>query len=760
MFDLQSILLIIVTIANLGLAIFIYFKNRKSQINISFAVFAFFVSLWALSLFLFRIIDILFIATYLMKWSYITALFIGASFYYFSIVFPKNILPSRYQKLLLLIPTSIFFLLLLLPNFLVENIIYHPWGKEIILGKIEYWLFLFYFIGFFIGGLTRGWIKYRKTYGIAKKQLLYVVMSVSIAGFFGMLFNLFLPSPFLKSWQLIWLGPLFTSLIVLAIAYAIIRYRLMDIRVAVKRSTIFSGIVIAVTASYALTAFLLGLVIFGGVYTLKAQFIIGLIVAVLVAFGFRPLYEWLKRTTDAYLFKGDYKPQKLLADISDVLSRTLDLDRVIKTLREKIISTLRVGEMEVVVLEENEINQGQPSQSRPLQGRDFQGSPLKNYSDSHESDSHGIVSSSSSATPHNDRFKKFIDYFKKQRDVLVLEELQRRYADRTKFDKSFLLIKEMEKFKTALMVPLFLKDKLVGLFLLSAKKSGDMFTNEDIKTLETIASQAAIAIENSRLYEEMKDFSKTLQKEVDKQTKTLKEANIKLEQLDKAKSEFISIASHQLRTPLSVIKGYVSMMLEGLWGEVSPEQKRHLEMVYLSNERLIKLIEDLLMVSRIEAGRLEFNFQMISLSDIAESVVNELKSLADKKGLYLNYEKPKTALPKVKADPLKIRQVVMNLIDNAIHYTEKGGATVRLKQEKDKIILSIKDTGVGIPEKEKLTLFEKFSRGKEISKLHTEGTGLGLYLAAKLVNAHNGKIWAESEGEDKGSTFYFELGEK
>ena len=339
-----------------------------------------------------------------------------------------------------------------------------------------------------------------------------------------------------------------------------------------------------------------------------------------------------------------------------------------------------------------------------------------------------------------------------------MEELQRKSADRIKFDQSFLLIQEMEKLKIALLVPLFLKEKLVGFFFLSPKKSGDMFTNEDIKTLETIGAQAAIAIENSRLYEEMKDFSKTLQKEVNRQTKTLREANIKLEQLDKAKSEFISIASHQLRTPLSIIKGYISMLLEGSWGETNPEEKKHLEMVYQSNERLIKLIEDLLILSRIEAGRLEFDWQMISLEGLAESVVEELKPLADKKGLYLRYEKPAKPLPKVKADPLKIRQVIMNLIDNAIHYTEKGGAVVRLKSEKDKVIFSIQDTGIGISQKEKATLFEKFSRGKDVSKLHTEGTGLGLYLAAKLVGAHSGRIWVESEGEGKGSMFCFELG--
>ena len=187
------------------------------------------------------------------------------------------------------------------------------------------------------------------------------------------------------------------------------------------------------------------------------------------------------------------------------------------------------------------------------------------------------------------------------------------------------------------------------------------------------------------------------------------------------------------------------------------KQKEHLEKVYTSNERLIKLVEDLLIVSRIESGRLEFNFQPLALDNLTESMVKEFSQLAASKGLYLKYLKSEKSLPLVKADSLKIRQVIQNLIDNAIHYTKKGGATIRLKAEKNKVRFSIEDTGIGISSEEQVTLFEKFSRGKAVTKIHTEGTGLGLYLAAKLIEAHQGKIWMESEGKGKGSAFYFEL---
>ena len=686
-----------------------YLKNKKSFIHRIFGLMNGAVAVWSYSYFLWLIATEQTIALFWARALAFGATLIPVLFLHWILALLKL---NKKKRGILIFGYLITFILVL---FSFTSLYVRSVEPEL---SFQYWpkpgiLYHFYIIFVYLGLLGYGCyqllVSYRRSYGYLRQQIRYVLLGIAvglIGGFtnFPLWYGIKIP-PY---------GNILVTFYVMIFTYAIVKYRLMDIRVAVKRSTVFSALVITITAAYALAAFLLGWVVFGGVYTFRTQIIVGLIVAFLVAIGFRPLYDWLRKTTDTFLFKGEYRPQELMADISDVLSRTLDLDKVIDTLKKQINQALRVEKMEVIVLE---------GESQKI----------------------------------NDSLKKIIVHFKKQKEVLVLEEIKRKRAEKVRFDKSFLLIKELEKLKAALVVPLFLKEKLVGLFLLSAKKSGDMFTNEDVKTLEAIAGQAAIAIENARLYEEMKDFSKTLQKEVERQTKSLKEANIRLEQLDKAKSEFISLASHQLRTPLSIIKGYISMILEGAWGEVNQKQKECLEKVYLSNERLIKLVEDLLAVSRIESGRLEFDLQALALDNLTESIVKEFSQLAAKKGLYLKYLKPKKPLPKVKADPLKIRQVIQNLIDNAIHYTNKGGATIRLKAKKDKVRFSIQDTGIGISSKEQVTLFEKFSRGKGVTRMHTEGTGLGLYLAAKLIQAHQGRIWVKSEGEGKGSTFCFEL---
>jgi signal transduction histidine kinase len=234
-------------------------------------------------------------------------------------------------------------------------------------------------------------------------------------------------------------------------------------------------------------------------------------------------------------------------------------------------------------------------------------------------------------------------------------------------------------------------------------------------------------------------------------------ANDKLRQLDKAKSEFISIASHQLRTPLTSIKGFSSLLLEGTYGAVPESQRPAVEKIYISNERLIQLVEDMLNISRIEAGRMEFDFQEAAIEDIADEAVKTLELTAKNKNLYLQWEKPAQPLPKLKLDITKIKEVISNMMDNAIKYTQKGGVTVRIEPGDKWVRVVVSDTGIGMDKEEIGMIFEKFQRGKQVSHYHTDGTGLGMYIGKKIVAEHKGHIWAESDGKGKGSRFILEL---
>lgn len=243
-----------------------------------------------------------------------------------------------------------------------------------------------------------------------------------------------------------------------------------------------------------------------------------------------------------------------------------------------------------------------------------------------------------------------------------------------------------------------------------------------------------------------------------RQQEELSLAYEKLKQLDQAKSEFISIASHQLRTPLTAIKGYISMILEGTYGRLTKKLESPLQSVADSNERLIKLVNNLLNISRIESGRITMEIEEVNLQEVGESVRRELEGKMAAKGISFETNVLAGRPPVIRADKEKIRNVLLNIIDNAIRYTEKGGITLTIiPGNEGSVRVEIADTGSGMTQEEMEGLFESFSRGKAGQRLWTEGAGLGLYIAKKFVAMHGGEIHAESKGKGEGSTFVVEL---
>lgn len=238
---------------------------------------------------------------------------------------------------------------------------------------------------------------------------------------------------------------------------------------------------------------------------------------------------------------------------------------------------------------------------------------------------------------------------------------------------------------------------------------------------------------------------------------TLAVANERLKELDTAKSEFISIASHQLRTPLTAIRGYISLVLEGSYGKVTPSVQEVLNKVYLVNNRMGQLVEDLLSISRIESGRVQYNFTETQIEPIVADIVDMFVLMAKTRGLSLKIKLPKKSLPKLRLDTNKIREVISNLIDNALKYTKEGGVTVSVEAVPNMVVIKVADTGIGIDPQGADRLFEKFTRSSETMKLDVSGTGLGLYVGKNFVEAHGGLLTVESAGPGKGSCFIIKL---
>jgi len=266
---------------------------------------------------------------------------------------------------------------------------------------------------------------------------------------------------------------------------------------------------------------------------------------------------------------------------------------------------------------------------------------------------------------------------------------------------------------------------------------------DDIALIERLGEPTGIALYNRLLFEENQAV---LQK--------LKQTNDRLKEIDEAKDEFISMASHQLRTPLTSMKGYVSMVLDGDAGTITKSQQTLLRQAYNSSQRMVYLIADLLNVSRLKTGKFIINNKEINLPQLIESELSQLTESAAARGVRFYYQKPDN-FPPLSLDEMKIRQVVMNYLDNALYYTPKGGRVyVELKCDKDKIDFVVTDTGLGVPKAEQHKLFTKFFRAQNAKQMRPDGTGLGLYMTRKIIIAQGGTILFSSV-EGQGSSFGF-----
>lgn len=305
-----------------------------------------------------------------------------------------------------------------------------------------------------------------------------------------------------------------------------------------------------------------------------------------------------------------------------------------------------------------------------------------------------------------------------------------------------------------LIVRLHSHDRLLGFICFAEKLSGRLFSQQDVDLVVIASNEIALALQNAQRYEEIQAFNVTLSEKVNFATKELRQTNEKLKSLDETKDEFISMASHQLRTPLTSVKGYLSMVLEGDAGKLNEQQYKLVNQAFSSAQRMVYLIADLLNVSRLRTGKFVIEATPTYLPDVVEGEISQLKESAASRNLTLTFEKP-SSFPSINLDENKIRQVIMNFMDNAIYYTPAGGhINVELKATDHAVEFRVIDDGLGVPKNEQHHLFGKFYRAENAKQARPDGTGLGLFMAKKVVIAQGGAIIFESK-EGKGSTFGF-----
>lgn len=290
---------------------------------------------------------------------------------------------------------------------------------------------------------------------------------------------------------------------------------------------------------------------------------------------------------------------------------------------------------------------------------------------------------------------------------------------------------------------------MINLFLLFRFISSENINNYLVNGLVFITTLLLSFLVSSGIQKEIRR-----REEMGALADTLAKANVQLQELDRQKTDFLSIAAHQLRTPLSIAKGYLELLEEDAYGKVTGETKQILKNMDESNGRLVDLVDSFLDITRLEQGRTKYDFAEHDLNATVDSVVKELANRADLKGLSISWH-PNPDLPKPYFDEEKIRHVIFNYIDNAIKYSDFGTIKVEAYTDKNGIGLKVKDNGIGFDKIDEASFFQKFYRGNNVKGMNVNGTGLGLFVCSKFAEAHHGKVWAHSEGLGKGSEFGF-----
>jgi signal transduction histidine kinase len=509
--------------------------------------------------------------------------------------------------------------------------------------------------------------------------------------------------------------PISLLIMSIIIGLAIIKYQLFDIKLAVVRTVTYALSLLTLSVVYYGSAYVVSVIIFhGNVSSSVSVSPINITLAILLAFIFQPIKRFFDKITNKIFYKDNYSTDDFFAQLNNTLTQTTDLRSLLERVAHEIGTTLK-GEQAFFFLYTN---------------------------------SEHYVSAGTEHHKHmpRDDALKLNEYYKEDSGVTVASLLEPNNPIR----------RLMISHRIELVLPLMRDEKIIG-YLCLGDHLNSSYTKRDIRVLNTISDELVIAIQNALAVQEIREINASLKQRISNATKELRANNKVLRQLDKVKDDFISMASHQLRTPLTSVKGYLSMVIEGDAGRITGSQKKLLGQAFIGSENMVHLINDFLNVSRLQTGKFVIERTSVDLSELVQQEIDSLVPNAKARNMKLKYKKPKK-FPMMDLDEGKIRQVVMNFADNAIYYShEHSDIKVSLFVEnKDTVVFTVKDSGIGVPEKEREQLFNKFYRASNARVKRPDGTGVGIYLAKKVVGALDGQIIFESvEGE--GSTFGFRL---
>lgn len=714
---MDVIILLITCFVNLALGLFILLNDPKAGFARAFMAMSFVICIWAVSNYLTDSQSItLLLNDIANKTAFVSAYGIVLSGLVFTYYFPHRRIVGVLERTLVAF-ISLGILVISATTLVAGDVTIGSLGeRQFSIGPLL-WLYAVGYIGVLVL-ITRNSFAYSKIRErIQRTQALLVLTAFGLSAVTGFILSIIIPS-IIGDWYTARLGPLATILLIVIIVYAIARHRLFDVRQAIVRTSAYILSLGTLAGLYYILAFTISNFILADQSSSSVQNPLSIALALVLAFFFQPIKQLFDRLTNAIFYRDNYSASEFFARLNQIVTSTTDLHRLLQEVAKSIASTLKAEHAFFVVLRQN---------SAPiLQGTDL----------------------------HHKLPTKDIDqlenYVKEANDSAIITSQIEEDSDNNTKLRRLLLSHRIE-----LVLPLVISKKRIGFLCLGQQKSSG-FTKRDVRVLATTADELTVAIQNALAIEEIRELNATLRQKVATATSELRSTNATLRKMDKAKDDFVSMASHQLRTPLTSVKGYISMVRDGDVGKITKAQDQMLGEAFTSSERMVHLINDFLNVSRLQTGKFLIDKRPVDLAKVIEQELDSLMTNAQSRKLSFVYKSPED-FPMLNLDEDKIRQVIMNFSDNAIYYSPEGSKiTVKLVIDDKEAVFTVNDTGIGVPRAEQSQLFTKFYRASNARKQRPDGTGVGLFLAKKVIDAHDGKIVFHS-AEGKGSTFGFRL---
>ncbi len=713
-----------------------YKKGRDPIVKRWFLLLSLFVSIWYSVTNLPTVIAINdYAAVYYRADLFLRALLSFFVFIFF-LNFPVSYRDFSLKRIFLFATPSIFIALSVLATDLVVNNINVVDGVLYFSQGPFYYLYYAVLLGYLAGAIYLLWIKYRRLTEIRQVQVKYVLIGLIVHSILISIARITSNSSGQSDlWDILIYSPL---ILWFFLTYTIVTFRFVDIRLVIKKGGIFVFALGTILILISLVQYFIRYFFY--LESQNINIIIGLVGVILAILLFSPIKSFFSILASEYLFPSMYNSKELISQMSDNMQKSLLANEIYAYITKTLQDVFQSTSVGILLYDkQRKVYKVQVSYGFEIGGRkEFKGDLVMK--------------------------KAFIE----KNDAIIIDEV----IASGSYEESRNSLGFWSQLGVKVIAPLNVGKETIGLVVIGKKKNREMYNSEDALVLKIIGSQAAIIIKNALLFKDVKDFNRKLQGEVQKATKKMRVTNEKLaisneqfelaneelKRLDDVKSQFISMASHQLRTPISITRGYASMLIDGDFGGLKGDQPKYLKKIDNSLVRLNNIVNDILNASRMEGNRISVHKTKTRIDELVKNVFEQLESSAKAKKLgYMLQIDPKLDGRKINIDKEKMVEVISNLIDNAINYTKKGEVKVEANDLDGDVIISIKDSGIGVPEDKKKELFKRFSRLDNAKEVRPDGTGIGLYLAKSIVESHDGEIWFDSE-LGKGTTFFVKLG--